>query len=187
MQECRSRFWVVGEQAMSSVIGRRFLLGTASALLTGAIATAMAQSGPGMMGGRGPGTMGTGPGMMGGGPGMMGGQWNTRSYLDALKQELAITPNQESAWEAYADTVSNAGEQMQGLHQTMFESMGTASWQERRTLMNQMFKARQQAFDSVHEAAEKLLPALDAAQRAKAQTLVPGLVQRSGMTGQRRP
>ena len=48
-----------------------------------------------MMGGRGPGTMGTGPGMMGGDPGMMGGQWNTRSYLDALKQELAITPNQE--------------------------------------------------------------------------------------------
>ena len=90
MQECRSRFWVVGEQAMSSVIGRRFLLGTASALLTGAIAAATAQSGPGMMGGRGPGTMGAGPGMMGGGPGMMGGQWNTRSYLDALKQELAI-------------------------------------------------------------------------------------------------
>ncbi len=77
-----------------------------------------------MMGGRGPGTMGTGPGMMGGDPGMMGGQWNTRSYLDALKQELAITPNQESAWKAYADTVSDAGEQMQGLHQTMFEFDG---------------------------------------------------------------
>ena len=52
------------------------------------------------------------------------------------------------------------GEQMQGLHQTMFESMGTASWQERRNLMNQMFQARRQAADTVHDAATKLMSAL---------------------------
>ena len=170
---------------MTHHIGRRAMLGATLATLTCVVVAAVAQ--PAMGPGRGHGG-GPGPGMMGGrGAGMMGRSWDTGSYLDALKTQLGITANQEPAWKDYADAVSGVGEQMQGLHQTMFESMGTASWQERRTLMNQMFKARQQAFDSVHEAAEKLLPALDAAQRAKAQTLVPGLVQRSGMTGQRRP
>ena len=79
------------------------------------------------------------------------------------------------------------GEQMQGLHQTMFESMSTASWQERRNLMNQMFQARQQASDMVHEAATKLLLALDPAQRAKAQSILPGLTYGRGMMDQRRP
>ena len=63
---------------------------------------------------------------------------------------------------------------MQGLHQTMFESMGTASWQEHRNLMNQMFQARQQASDTVHAAATKLMSALDSAQQAKAQSILPG-------------
>jgi hypothetical protein len=48
---------------------------------------------------------------------------------------------------------------MQGLHHAMSESMGTASWQ---------FQARQQASEMVHEAAAKLMPALDQAQKAKA-------------------
>jgi hypothetical protein len=77
------------------------------------------------------------------------------------------------------------GEQMQSLHQTMFDSMGTASWQERRNMMNQMFQARKQAFDTVHEAANRLLPALDPAQKAKAQTSLPGLAYGPGMMGQR--
>jgi hypothetical protein len=116
---------------------------------------------------------------------MMGGEWNTATYLDALKAQLAITPGEEPAWKEYADTVAGVGEQMQGLHQTMFESMGTASWQERRTQMNQMFEARQQAFDTVHEAANKLLPALDPAQLAKARSILPGLAFRRGMMGGR--
>ena len=112
---------------MRAIIGRRFLLGMTVA--TSAAAIALAQPGPGMMGGHG-------PGMMGGGT--MGGSWNTKTYLDALRTQLAITSKEESAWKEYADTVSGVGEQMQGLHQTMFESMGTASWQERRNLMNQI-------------------------------------------------
>ena len=131
--------------------------------------------------------MGRGPGIMGGGQGMMGGAWNTGSYLDSLKTELGITASEEPAWKEYADTVSGVGEQMQGLHQTMFEAMGTASWQERRDMMNQMFQARQQAFNTVHDAAAKLISALDPTQKTKAQRLLPGFGYGPGMMGWRGP
>ncbi len=71
-------------------------------------------------------------------------------YLHGLKTQLGITANQERAWKEYADAVSGISEQMQALHQTRFNSMGAASWEERCNLMNQMFQARQQAFDTVH-------------------------------------
>ena len=167
---------------MTRNIGRRAMLGTTFASLTSVAVIAVAQ--PAVGPSRGP-AGGAGPGMMGGGPGMMGRSWNTASYLDRLKTELGITTNQEPAWKDYADTVSGMGEQMQSLHQTMFDSMGTASWQERRNMMNQMFQARKQAFDTVHEAANRLLPALDPAQKAKAQTSLPGLAYGPGMMGQR--
>ncbi len=76
---------------------------------------------------------------------------------------------------------------MQGLHQTMFDAVGTASWQERRDMMNQMVQARQQAFDTVHAAAIKLLPALDTTQKSNAQKILPGLAFGPGMMGWRGP
>ena len=160
---------------MARNIGRRALLGATFTTLAGVTAVAVAQpaSGPSRGSAGGPGS------------GMMGGSWNTRSYLDSLKTQLDITANQESAWKDYSDTVSGVGEQMQGLHKSMFDAMGTASWQERRDKMNQMFQARQQAFDTVHEAANKLIPALDPAQKAKAQRNSPGLAYGRGMMGQR--
>jgi hypothetical protein len=169
---------------MTRTIERRILFGSIFASLAGAAAVAVAQPaagrGPGMMG------YGGGPGMMGGaGGGMMGGDWNTGTYLDALKTQLAITPKQEPAWKEYADIVSGVGEQLQSLHQTMFQSMGTASWQERRTQMNQMFEARQQASDTVHEAATKLMSALNPSQKAQARSILPGLAYGRGMMGQR--
>jgi hypothetical protein len=122
-------------------------------------------------------------GMMGGGmgPGMMGGYWNTASYLDGLKTRLGITAGQEPAWKDYSDTVTSVGQQMQTQHQTMFEAMGTASWQERRNLMNSMFQTRQQASGSVHQAATKLVAALDPAQKERAQQILPGLTYGHGM------
>jgi hypothetical protein len=157
------------------------MFGTTFATLSCAALAAVAQ--PAMGPGRG---HGGGPGMMGGrGAGMMGRSWDTKGYLDALKSQLGITVSQEPAWKEYADKVSGVGEQMQGLHQTMFESMGTASWQERRNMMNNMFEGRQQAFDLVHEAANRLLPALDPAQRTKAQATLPGLAHGPGMMGHR--
>ncbi len=166
---------------MIRTIGRHFLVMTtfavAASAAVGAVAQPAAGRGPGMMDGGGPGMMGSG------GPGMMGGDWNTGTYLDGLKTQLAISPNQEAAWKNYADTVSGFGEQMQGLHQTMYESMGTASWQERRNLMNKMLQVRQQAFATVQEAASKLMAALSPAQKAKAQSILPGLAHGHGMMG----
>jgi hypothetical protein len=73
---------------------------------------------------------------------------------------------------------------MQGTHQTMYDAMGTANWQERRDMMNRMFQARQESFDTLHTAAEKLLPALTQAQQTKAVRTLPGLVPHGpGMMG----
>jgi hypothetical protein len=122
----------------------------------------------------------TGPGgfMHGQHPGMMGqglGFADPAGYLNGLKVALGITAVQEPAWNEYADTVKGAAGQMQGTHQTMFDAMGTATWQERRDMMNRMFEVRQASYDKVHTAADKLLPALDASQRTKAETRLPGL------------
>lgn len=156
---------------MTSKLGRRLLLGT---IIAGSAAVAAAVAQP--PGGRGPGMMGGGMG-----PGMMGGYWNTASYLDRLKTRLDITPSQAPAWKDYSDTVTGVGEQMQALHQTMFEAMGTASWEERRDLMNSMFQSRQQASDTVHQAATKLMAALDPVQKTRAQQILPGLAFGHGM------
>ena len=176
---------------LAQIIRRKSLLAATFATAVGLAVAAVAQpapgQGPGYMHGPGSGMMGGGPGMRGGGPGMMGGSWNTGSYLNSLKTELGITAKQEPAWKEYADTVSGVGQQMQGLHQTMFEAMGTASWQERRDMMNGMFQARQQAFDTVHGAAEKLVALLDPKQQAGAQKTLPGLAYGPGMMGSRRP
>ncbi len=105
---------------MTHKIGRRAMFGTTFATLSCAALAAVAQ--PAMGPGRG---HGGGPGMMGGrGAGMMGRSWDTKGYLDALKSQLGITVSQEPAWKEYADKVSGVGEQMQGLHQTMFEVDG---------------------------------------------------------------
>jgi hypothetical protein len=174
---------------------RRFVLSTTIAVFAGFATIAVAQpisgSGPGGTSGPGYGMMGrggSGPGygmMGGGGGGMMGYAWNTGTYLESLKSQLKITAQQEPAWKEYADTVSSAGEQMRGLHQTVFDSMGTASWQERRDMMNRMFQARQQAYTMVHEAADKLLPALTPTQKSSAQSVLPGLAYGPGMMGRR--
>ncbi len=122
--------------------------------------------------------MGPGGFMHGRAPGMMGHGWgfaDPAGYLDSLKAALGITAVQEPAWDEYAATVKGAAEQMQGAHRTMFDAMGTATWQERRDMMNRMFEVRQESFDKVHAAAEKLLPSLDAPQRTKAETRLPGL------------
>ena len=132
--------------------------------------------GAGMGAGRGPGMMGgRGGRMMGARMGMAGGYRNAPAYLADLKAQLGITNEQAPAWQAYAETVSGTASQMQGLHQSMYQSMAGATWAERRERMNVMFQARQQAFETVHAAAEKLLPALSAQQRETAAYILPGL------------
>lgn len=151
----------------------------ATLLLLGGTTLALAQQAPppggtGMGGGMGHGAMG-GAGM-GMGHGMMGaGFQDPADYLNALKADLAITPKQETAWKEYADTVEGVATQMQGAHQMMYDAMGTATWEERRDMMDRMFEARQQAMTTVHEAAHNLLPALSPHQRRLAATSLPGL------------
>jgi hypothetical protein len=172
------------QERMMENLRRLITFGALLATLGGA--TALAQPGMHGPGGMGPGGMG--PGGMG--PGMMGGSgpWShgtdAASYLERLKADLGITAEQEPAWKAYTETVQGAAGQMQGAHQTMYDAMGTASWQERRDMMNRMFEARQQSFDTVHTAAEKLLPSLTQAQQTKAARVLPGLAARGpGMMG----
>lgn len=162
---------------------KRFIAVGAVMAVIGGGALLAQPAGPGGGYMRGPGPGGMGPGMMGRG----GGPWistDTASYLDRLKADLGITAAQEPAWNSYAETVRGVAEQMQGVHQTMYEAMGTATWQERRDMMNRMFESRQQAFDTVHDAADKLLPSLSPEQKTKATTALPGLMVRGpGMMG----
>ncbi len=164
------------------------LAGLVVAVASGAGLALAQPSGPmgGPMGGAGPGAgmgAGRGPGMMGGRGGRMmgarmgmgGGYRNAPGYLVDLKAQLGITKEQAPAWQTYAETVSGTATQMQGLHQSMYQSMAGTTWAERRARMNEMFQARQQAFETVHAAAEKLLPALSAQQRETAAYILPGL------------
>src|SRR6201999_1574574 len=98
--------------------------------------------GGGMMGG---GMMGQG---MGGSGGMMrgGGFADQSGYLESLKGQLGITANQEKPWAHYTGVVKGTAEQMKALHQSMFQTMGTQTWEQRRESMNQMFAERQEAY-----------------------------------------
>jgi Spy/CpxP family protein refolding chaperone len=172
---------------MANGIGRRTLLGATFAAMSALAACAETQPdpGPGPMHGPGSGMMGGATGMMGNRPGTMGGAWNTTNYLDDLKTELGITTKQEPAWKVYADTISGVSEQMRAMHQTMLDTAGNGSWRERRDHMNGMFQARQQAFDTEHRAANKLMSVLSPGQKAKARATLPGLAAGRAMMGQR--
>ena len=153
-----------------ATIGRRMLCGATLAALAG-IGMASAQPY-----GRG------GPGA-GGGPAFGRGVTDPESYLAALKAELAITPAQEPAWAAYSAVVRENAEAMRQAHENIFAAMPTASWAERRDMMNGMFQARDTTQARVREAAEAQLPQLTAAQRSRAPALLPGLRQPMGGRG----
>lgn len=159
-------------------IDRRLILKLAGAIFAEAALTRTAMAQP-----MGRGNMG-GPGAAGG-PGFGRGLNEPASYLAALKTRLAITPDQEKAWDDYAETVTGVAGQMQGAHATVFESMPTATWQERQTMMNSMFAARDEAHKAVQQAAETLLPTLTPAQRSMAASTLPGMMPTPSPGGRR--
>jgi hypothetical protein len=55
--------------------------------------------------------------------------------------------------------------------------MDTASWQERRDMMNRIFQEQPKIFDIVKQTAENLLPTLNALQRAEADQSLPGALR----------
>jgi hypothetical protein len=161
-------------------MSRRVIFGAVLASLAGTGLAISQPMGPGAMPGAGPGGgagMGPGGGQgRGGGPGFGRGLNDPATYLAGLKTELGITPAQEPAWTEYADTVQGVAGQMQAMHTSVFASMQTATWQERRDMMNGMFASRDAAHGLVRDAANKLLPSLTPAQKAKAATTLPGLM-----------
>jgi hypothetical protein len=156
------------------------IAGAAAAVIVSGVAFAQPYP-PGYgMGGPGMGMGGPGMGMGGPGRGMgMGGGMlafsDVNGYADALHAQLGITPAQEPAWRDYVGTLKSVSSQIQGVHRTLWEAMGTASWQERRDMLNRAFDTRQAVFNTMQAAAQKLLPALSPAQRNEAGWLLPGL------------
>lgn len=141
--------------------------------IAGGLATAViavAQPGPGYGPGNGPGMMGRGgPGMMmGGGPGMMMGAGRGPMFasnevdlakfqqdrLGQLKSQLAITAEQQPAWDAFAARASEQAKAMQALRQDT--SVGT---------MPERMQQRQKAMAAMTESLTKLYEALTPKQR----------------------
>ncbi len=91
----------------------------------------------------GPHGMMGGPGMMGGGPGLFQTQ-----NLDQLKTDLAITPEQEAAWNSYAEAVKAKVTLMDSHRQAMLDGTVTPDQrftfhQEGQAQMQKVFAARQ--------------------------------------------
>jgi hypothetical protein len=163
-------------------------------LLAGGWALAQA-TGPGGFGPpfmRGMGHGGMGPGMMprmhamgsgmgaGMGPGMMSGApaaiFSDRAQIETLKKEIGITAAQESAWTKYTKALQDAATAMKTAREGVNpDTIGKLSPQERFASMTNMREQGLKQFETVKTAANELLAALDDAQKAKAQTNLPGL------------
>ena len=135
--------------------------------------------GRGMM--RGPGMgmgMGMGPcpmmgmrGMMGGG--MMGGPGrHIEGRLAFLKTELAITPEQEALWSAFADALRSSAASMQAMHETMMAEGPPATPPERMQRHAEMMASHLAALEQVREAAAPLYDALNPEQKETADELM---------------
>ncbi|MDO8786909.1 MAG: Spy/CpxP family protein refolding chaperone [Sulfuritalea sp.] len=118
--------------------------------------------GPGMMGRGGPGMMmgGSGPGMMGWGHGRMFASNDTdvakfqQERFGELKSQLAITAEQQPAWDAFAAKAAEQAKTMQALR----NDTGTATTPER-------MQQRQKAMTSMSESLARLYEALTPKQR----------------------
>lgn len=169
-------------------------LATAAALAASAAAGAAAGEGPGMMGSgpgggsgmMGSGMMGSGPGggagMMGSGPGggqgMMGAAAEhgrgagagfspaamVEGRLAALKTELKITANQESAWQAFA---TKAKQQVESMHaQRTQASAATQTAPERLAQRAEFAKQRAANVEAMSAAVKDLYDVLTPEQKA---------------------
>lgn len=128
-----------------------------------------------MEGGMGPGMM-SGHGMMGEGGGPFGAAMDPSSHLETLKTQLAITPEQDAAWMAYAKTVGETATAMR----TAAEG---ASGGDRQAFFAKMQEQMQTSFGAVKAAADQLLASLDETQKAKAAQLLPGLAAGPAVIG----
>ena len=119
--------------------------------------------GPGMMG---PGA-GYGPGMMGRGPrGAYGDPTAAaQARLTNLHTQLGITSAQESAWQAFANAVTEQAQQMQQFRSQMLQSGTTLTTPDRMTQHAQFMQQRAQGASTVAQAMTALYAALSPDQR----------------------
>jgi hypothetical protein len=149
---------------------------------------ALAQQPSHMGPGQGPmmqrGPMGMGPmmGMMGGDCPMMGmtrGGDGPPAFAEGriafLKAELAITPQQQAAWDAYADAIKRNLESMRGMRQTMMTAMSASTPVERLEAHVRAMENRLKALNDVKPVLAKLYEALTADQKKKADELLTGM------------
>jgi Spy/CpxP family protein refolding chaperone len=160
------------ETAMKQTTKRILGIAAASALLIGATGGVFARGGYGPGWGGHHGMMG-GPGGMGGmsgGPGwMMGGDpvAYTEQQLTQLKTDLGITPEQETAWNAYAEAVQAKAGLMAAHRQAMFGN-ATVTPEQRQSFHQQGLEQMRQ----VTQARRDLYAALTPEQQAKAGGLI---------------
>jgi hypothetical protein len=130
--------------------------------------------GPGMHGQMGPGIGGQmGPGATHGGPGHA---FADPARLDTLKTELGITAAQEPAWTKYTKAVQDAATTMKTAREGVNpETVSKLSPQDRLAFVTKIREQGQKQFETVKAAANELLTTLTDAQKAKAQTTLPGL------------
>jgi hypothetical protein len=139
------------------------------------------QMGPGMRGQMGPGMHGQmGPGMRGQmGPGMHGGPGQAQfdpARIDTLKTELGITAAQESAWTKYAKAIQDAATAMKTTREGVDpNAVSKLNPQDRLAFVTKVREQGQKQFETVKTAGNELLATLNDAQKAKAQTTLPGL------------
>jgi hypothetical protein len=110
---------------------------------------------------------------MHGGPGLT--QFDP-AQIDTLKTDLGITPAQEPAWTTYATAVKDAATAMKTTHESVDPATLTKlSPADRFAFVSKIREQAQKQFEAVQTAANELLATLDDAQKAKAQTTLPGL------------
>ncbi len=128
----------------------------------------------GMMGGQG-----MSSGMMGG-QGMNRGMMRGRAGMGAmaegrlafLKSELQITDAQEAVWQGYADTVKARVTTMQGMRETMMETMQSGNAMQRMDARTSGMEAMLESMKAIKPATEKLYGALNAEQKTAADQLI---------------
>lgn len=148
------------------------------------IGTQVLAHGPGSGYGMGPGMMMGGP-MMGQGYGQMPmGEVYDQAWLDALKEKLAISPQQETAWTAYAQALTTATQAMIETHSQMnAETVQKMAPDELRTFMQGMHEQRLDQMVAVAETRDALFKVLDERQTRLASTTLGGPGMGYGMMG----
>jgi hypothetical protein len=143
--------------ASAQVVGTSGAAFSASDQSTGGYSGMMGY--PGMMGGQG---MMGGPGMMGASPA------DTAARLDTMKQELAITPAQDAAWNAYQQAVINQSALRDAHRQTMWNDQTPPTADTRVAMQQQGWPMMQQTAQS----ADALYRTLTPEQQSKANGLL---------------